>query len=360
MLLQLLLNKKRYITFFIICTYIIELFALQLGNGDTENKNIPVLIDVNVKKVTSGSYHTIYIKDNTLMGTGDNTYYQLGTKEKSEYNTPIIIDKKVIDAEAGNNVTFYIKKDRSLWACGYLPSHYEVSKNGKKLIYTKVSKPICIDKDVLQVSAGSAFMYIKIDGSLWGFGENRNGQLGIANKENQLKPIKIQNNIHQVFCGELTSFYINDKNELFQTNSDGQFEKIDNDVISVSNYIYIKKDSSLWGYGFSYYGALGIGVQTKMIKKPVLIMKDVKAISSDSNQNHTLIITDCNKLYVCGGSEHNNWGQLGLGNNEIQYYPKFLCDDVIYVSAGNLFSHFIKTDNTLWGMGLNNKNSSGL
>ena len=360
MLLQSLLNKRNVICFFLIFVFILNLFPLQLGDGTSENKNRPVQIDIGVQSVSSGSYHTIYIKGNVLMGTGDNTYYQLGTDDKTEYNTPIKIDKKVIYAEAGNYATFYIREDNSLWGCGYIPSHFEISNNTKKLVYKTISKPVCIDKNVVQVSATSTIMYIKKDGSLWGFGENQNGQLGIGNKENQVQPLMIQNNIKKVLCGEINSFFINSENELFQTNSDGQFEKIDTNVKTISNYIYIKCDNTLWGYGFPYYGALGIGEQTEMVKQPVLIMKDVKDVSSDPNQNHTLIITNDSKLYVCGGSSHNNWGQLGLGKNEIQFYPVYLCDKVVSVSSGNLYSHFIETDGTLWGMGLNNRNTAGL
>lgn len=95
----------------------------QLGDGGTSNKStlvqIPVDISNNVSKISSGFYHTFFLKgDSTLWACGDNSYGQLGDGTNRQQLIPVKILNGVKDVAAGANHTLILKYDGSVWACG--------------------------------------------------------------------------------------------------------------------------------------------------------------------------------------------------------------------------------------------------
>lgn len=109
----------------------------------------------------------------------------------------------------------------------------------------------------------------------------------------------------------------------------------------------IKKDDSLWGWGFNPCGAIGNG-STENVLSPVKICNNAKSVISCSNS--TFIVKNDNSLWVCGD---NYFGQLGDGTKNDILYPTKIMDGVKSVSCGISSSFFLKTDGTLWGCGNN-------
>ncbi|MEE1162632.1 MAG: hypothetical protein UHU21_02955 [Lachnospiraceae bacterium] len=72
---------------------------------------------------------------------------------------------------------------------------------------------------------------VKKDGTLWAWGRNDCGQLGIGNTIDQFSPIKVTDNISTVVANE-------------------------------SSVFAMKKDNSLWAWGENFYGELGVGDTT--------------------------------------------------------------------------------------------------
>ena len=77
------------------------------------------------------------------------------------------------------------------------------------------------------------------------------------------------------------------------------------------------------------------------------------------NQHFGLIDINGN-LWMAG---YNNYGQLGLGNNVVSFYPYFVntgVTNVAQVSCGQEYTMIIKKDGTLWGCGSNGTGQLGL
>jgi alpha-tubulin suppressor-like RCC1 family protein len=79
---------------------------------------------------------------------------------------------------------------------------------------------------------GSSFA-IKTNGTLWAWGNNSNGQLGLGNTTNRSSPVQV---------GSLTNW--------------------SNIVASGSFVVAVKTDKTLWAWGSGSYGRLGLGNTT--------------------------------------------------------------------------------------------------
>lgn len=145
--------------------------------------------------------------------------------------------------------------------------------------------------------------------------------------------------------------------------------KIMTDVVSVScsggSTAAIKKDGSLWMWGFNTYGGLGTGEHGDTAYKlsPVKIMDDVVAVSCANN--HTAAIKTDGSLWLFGNNQYAAIGNGYTGNATreetgangytypIQTIPQKIMDDVVEVSCGDDFTAAIKSDGTLWTWGWN-------
>jgi alpha-tubulin suppressor-like RCC1 family protein len=130
-------------------------------------------------------------------------------------------------------------------------------------------------------AGGGAFtLVVKSDGSLWSFGLNNNGQLGINSLVNNKTPIQISglSNIASVSAGGVHAM-----------------------ALTSSGALYV--------WGDNLYGQVGDATNTDR-KTPVLLgLSNVTAIAA--GEFHSLALTSSGNLYAWG---RNNFGQIGNGN----------------------------------------------
>src|SRR5581483_1093699 len=101
----------------------------------------------------------------------------------------------VTNIVAGSDYSFFIKSDSTLWAMGentdgQLGDGAFILPNGP---YSGTNKPEQIASNVVIAAAGvsdpdSHSLFIKSDGSLWGMGQNDQGQLGDGTFNSTNKP----------------------------------------------------------------------------------------------------------------------------------------------------------------------------
>ena len=86
------------------------------------------------------------------------------------------------------------------------------------------------DGDWTAISAGTnSCLALKTDGSLWAWGGNREGELGLGDTQRRLKPVRV--GTRRAWTAVAT---------------DGQS-------------FALKADGSLWAWGWNYWGDLGLG-----------------------------------------------------------------------------------------------------
>ncbi|AFS78276.1 putative beta-lactamase-inhibitor protein II [Gottschalkia acidurici 9a] len=215
--------------------------------------------------------------------------------------------------------------------------------------------------NVVRVSAGFDYtMFLKNDGTVWGTGNNRHGQLGNGTSTNRLTPVKTKiNNVKQISTGYSRPYVLkNDGTVWYSTSKAVGYEKID--YVDNISYIdmtwnnsargYVKKDGSVLYEGLNEYGQAGIGNNSRLsdIVKPDI--DDVKEVSL--SHGHAMYLKNDGTVW---GAGKNDSGQLGDGTTENKSRPvKVNIDNVKKVFTGLDHTVFLKNDGTVWTVG-NNK-----
>ena len=124
--------------------------------------------------------------------------------------------------------------------------------------------------------------------------------------------------------------------------------------------LILKNDGTLWGCGQNAYGQLGLGDATnrKTFTETTTNVDDVKSIYC--GRNHTFMLKNDGTLWGCGS---NNYGQLGLGDNNHRYTFTQIttnADNIKSVHCADCHTLILKNDGTLWGCGQNNFGQLGL
>lgn len=253
----------------------------QLGNGSTENSNVPVQIgtDTDWEMVAAGSLHSIALKsDGTLWAWGNNAYGQLGNGTFISANTPIQMGveanwEKISTYESHN---LAIKSNGTLWAWGK-NNFYQLGQNNNN---QNQNAPIQVGSGTNWIFPQAGYQYsfsMKEDSTLWGWGNNSTGQLG---------------------NGSIGSFNPNP----IQIGASAKWINVS---AGGEHTVAIRADSTLWGWGMNFFGQLGQGNNTFQITSPVQITTDSNFGFIDVGHYYTMTMTSDTTLWGCGQNFSN-------------------------------------------------------
>ncbi len=161
----------------------------QLGGKKAYN-NKPISIMIDVKGISAGETHALAIKrDGTVYTCGYNLNgcLALGTNTNQIDIAPIQGISDIVSVEAGKNVSYALKLNGQLLFWG----DSETSLNYGSNNYLEGNRDVFIINwgNIRKISSGSGYqMIIKEDGTLWGFGYNDYGQLGIGTTLSKYNP----------------------------------------------------------------------------------------------------------------------------------------------------------------------------
>ena len=337
--------------------------------------------------IAAGSgYSLIIMGDGSLWGWGNNGVGQLGDGTTISRNEPVRVMENVAAVYAGLNTTMMITSDGTLWTSGQLfygMRHWFfrwTTPNPSTLIPTKIMDNVV----VISLCDGewNHAMAITSDGTLWGWGGNRFGQLGTGTTEDSRpRPARIMDDVIAVSAGYLYTMAITSDGTLwgwgynrFGQLGDGTTEnrhnpvKIMDDVIAVSagqsRTFAITSNGALWGWGNNESGYLGDGT-TENQHSPVKIMENVVAVSAGFS--HTMAITSdgglwawgCNGIEGVNGFGQHGLGRLGDGTTTARHSPVRVMDNVTAVSAGSGHTLAVTSDGVLWAWGDNSYGQLG-
>ena len=259
----------------------------QLATNDTTSHNTPTRehsSSTHWTRISAGYCHTVALKDDhTLWSWGCNDYGQLGIGDTNEWHTPIQEFTGATDwmrISAGGFHTAAIKTTQTLWTWG--KNNYGQLGLNDLSTRTKPFQEHSASTNWIAVSAGRQHtVALKSNHSLWAWGYNAHGQLGIGNRTDAAIPIREAT--HATNWEDISA-------GLFHT-------------------LAAKQDRSLWGWGDSACGELGNGTLIGNLS-PALIDDTKQWGSFSAGRNHSIGI-DATSTSTLWGWGSNRQGQLG-------------------------------------------------
>lgn len=320
----------------------------QLGLGDSTNRSSPAQVGsgTNWSKISSGKNHTLAIRDGKLYAWGDNQKGQVGKPivSSNSYNSPVPIgsDTNWSMVSAGNRHSLAVKSNGTLWSWGY-------NSNGQLGLgdsgnYAHRSSPVQVGSQTNWSSVSAGWYHslaIRNDGSLWAWGSNSSYQLGLGDYSPRSLPT-------QVAVG--TSWVM--------VSAGGRFNK--------SHSLGIKSDGTLWSWGSNSYGQLGLGTSPGSFVyyiSPFQVGANSDWLKISAGGYHSFGIRGSGASGTLWSWGRNNHGQLGLSNSgsgtDRSKPVQIGSSNWTSISAGEYHSGGINSSEKLFFWGFNNKGQIG-
>jgi alpha-tubulin suppressor-like RCC1 family protein len=342
----------------------ILLFTLLLNLQNSHSQCL--FKDVTTLNATSFGIGT----NNKLYGWGSTIYFNLNTTSNMQTNvTQVGLDADWEKIDGGNLHVLLLKSNGTLWAMGWNAD----GELGDNSTIDRVSPvQIGIANNWVAISAGQNFsLGLKNDGTLWAWGNNQNGQLGIGSMVNQRVPVQVgnesnwskiaaaKNNIAFAIKsnGTLWAWGRNDQGYLGLGNYNVTYTPTqigtDNDWSSVSSGLghtqALKNNHTLWAWGNQL---LGNNSSAGSIV-PIQIGVDDDWQFIDANYANSKAVKLDGTLWCWGGNAN---GQVGDGTLIEKLIPTQVGQDTNWsgIFSGQAHTLAVKTDFQIYSWGTNN------
>ena len=259
----------------------------QLGIGNAVENHLPVKVNLmtGVVAVAGGGYHSLALKsDGTVWAWGLSNSGQIGDGTATQHLTPVQVSglTGVVAIAGGFEHSVALKSDGTVWAWG----RNQVGQLGDGTTTQRLT-PVLVSGltgggGVAAISAGGYnTLAVKVDGTVWAWGQNIYGEIGDGSTTDRWTPIKVTGLAGVV--GVASGFF---------------------------HSLALTSGGTVFGWGQNYYGALG---DTTTTDRPIPVLTSgitgVAAIAA--GQFHSLAVKSDGTAWGWG---RNDSGQLGNGS----------------------------------------------
>lgn len=308
----------------------------ELGLGDSSNRHSPTQISglADMTALAMGSESAYAVKrDGTVWAWGYNGNGELGMGDTTDRTTPdqITALSGVASLAAGVDFAFALKRDGTVWGWGNNASGYLGLGSGDRTVHTApVQLTDLSDIVALATEPGEySALALKRDGTVWAWGNNSHGNLGLGDTSNRDSPVQ------NTGLTDIVAI-----------------------TIGFDSSMALKRDGTVWAWGYNTYGGLGLGDTTEH-DSPVQITDLSNIVAIASGGGHSMALGRDGRVWVWG---LNGYGQLGLGDSTERDSPvvNTSLSGVVAILAGNQHSMALKSDGSLWAFGDNSSGQLGL
>ncbi|MBQ2938059.1 MAG: cadherin-like beta sandwich domain-containing protein [Clostridia bacterium] len=312
----------------------------------------------------------------------------------------VIICMLAVDKELNNSSSIIAKLESNSKKseATEIASNYDVSQTSltsnsslsSEYTLSTVSTTSSIEPKV--IGGSNHFVALKSDGTVWSWGSNTYGQLGLGDNTNRSEPTQIQgmtdvidiaagNNNTMILksdgtvwatgwnnYGQLGDGSITDSNIFVQvkgSNGEGYLQNIKSititegwENVTTSSFYALTESGKVYAWGSNEYGQLGINsTDSNTHRYPEEMQGVTDIIKIDAGAGYLAMLDSNGSIWGVGD---NCVGELGVNNQTNYALPVQMLDtdgsilyDVKDISAGGHQTLLIKSDNTAWGVGYN-------
>ncbi|MDT4953778.1 MAG: hypothetical protein QOJ02_1916 [Acidobacteriota bacterium] len=336
-----------------------------------------------VTAIAAGQSHSLALKETEVWAWGDNSQGQLGNGTTNGSSYPVLVSNlfSVRNIAAGGNHNVALKNDGTVWTWG----DNRAGQLGDGTNVPSRNTPVQVRglTNVIDIAAGEGHtLALKSDSTIWAWGSNSAGQLGIGSSDDNPHPVPVQvgtvvPGITRIMAGGDCSFAIvyGGATWAWGANSYGKLGDGTSDTMRTSptlvagttniraisarsnHVIALRNDNSIWTWGINDFGQLGLGASDALAHPTPSQVTNLAAASAAAGGGHTLISQLGGPVWVWG---KNYYGQLGTGSADTNPHPTPVAlpslTNVAAVAAGNEHSLALLSNGTIraWG-----NNSSG-
>ena len=260
----------------------------------TELSNITDSIELEVNEsiilIDAGYQHAGLLTDfNRVFVWGDNQFGQLGIQSEDKSLSiditlllPLEDQEHVIDINFGGFHSGFLTNQNRLFLIGLNQSGQ--LGNGTFETNSDISI-IAFEEKILDFDLGSDHSIVLTESSVYVWGSNFNGQLGIGDRPNQNKPVELDND-------DLIEF---------------------NQVVAGVGISYLVSDNNLYGFGKTAHGMLGENIDQDLFILTHIHIFDTSIESLSIGYAHLIVKTEDN-VYGIG---RNSLNQLSSSRTEL-------------------------------------------
>jgi alpha-tubulin suppressor-like RCC1 family protein len=350
----------------------------RLGLGNTTYRSSPVQIGSdNTWKKVFASTHSLALKTNgTLWAWGRNNYGQLGLGNTTYRSSPAQIGANTdwIDISGGYEHSIAIKSDGTLWGWGF--NHGDSASSSNRMV---LGLPAGILSPILFAGSGwtsvntsySGNVGVKTNGTLWSWGRNTFGELGLGDTDNRSSPVQIGSATDWTIpisadqsgaglkSGKIYTWGRNSYGQLGLGNTTNRSSPVQvgtgtdwANIYAGNGWFVAKKtNSSIWSWGLNATGTLAQGNTTNR-SSPVQIGGDTDW-QKIKTFRHALAIKSNGTLWAWGKNTNRESGIPTIFTNISSPVQVGSDTDWAEVSSGDNCSLAIRTNGTLWAWGQN-------
>lgn len=178
----------------------------------------------------------------------------------------------------------------------------------------------------LMVRCGGSFVYaIDKSGSIWGWGDNRKGQVGYPQRGLLRTPVRVAPNLNGLDVADIQC-----GNE---------------------NTVFLMRDGSVYACGANGHSQLGRKELKTNASEPLLVPSLSNIVQIDSGFGHNLALDADGHVWGWG---KNSTGQVGVGNRTTVPEPVDLgLENIVQVGCGGRYSMCLAADGTVYVWGEN-------
>jgi alpha-tubulin suppressor-like RCC1 family protein len=314
-------------------------FEGALGLGDRTSRSSPVQVGAltNWKQLDSFNSPTASVKtDGTLWTWGQNSEGALGLGDTTSRSSPVQVGALTNwrQVSTGYSNTASVKTDGTLWTWGG-NSFGQLGLGNTTSRSSPVQVGALTNWRHVSVGAVGTSAALKTDGTLWTWGANFAGELGLGDTTSRSSPVQV---------GALTNWrHVSSMGDLFSFSA---------------SIISVKADGTLWTWGVNYDGQLGLGDTTSR-SSPVQVGALTNWRQVSTGYSNTASVKADGTLWTWG---QNFDGQLGLGDRTGRSSPVQVGTLTNWRQVSTGFSNLasVKADGTLWTWGVNYVGQLGL